>query len=296
MVSGGAIPPLVKALLSDNSELVEYSAAVLSALARTQGGSKKAVVDAHGIEPLVTLLSDGSIATQKHAASALWGLADGKEGVYDKQIVEAGAVQPLIQMLLLNQTELRGFAAACLLCCCADSNAKDAIVAAGGLDPLLALTSSPTAWLRNQATQMLTLLGIPFKEPEPSNLPSPRMIQSPGSGSPRVINRGGGSSGGSGGGAHSPRLEAQKVLPIREESSIDPEKTNPKVGELNKGDAVYVHKRVDEGGTWRALVGDSPGGKPMGWVTAQKDGVDFLVREGSIPAKASQTVKMRYHL
>ena len=62
---------------------------MLSALARTQGGNKKAIVQAGGIAPLIALLSDPAIDTQKHAACALWGLAEGKEGIYDKQIVEA---------------------------------------------------------------------------------------------------------------------------------------------------------------------------------------------------------------
>ena len=67
-----------------------------------QGGHKKLLVKAGGIPPLVALLSDPNTMTQRHAACALWGLADGKEGVYDKQIVEHGAVRPLLAMLLLD--------------------------------------------------------------------------------------------------------------------------------------------------------------------------------------------------
>ena len=35
------------------------------------------------------LLADAKPVTQRHAACALWGLSDGKDGVYDKQIAEA---------------------------------------------------------------------------------------------------------------------------------------------------------------------------------------------------------------
>ena len=78
-----------------------------------------------GVDPLIELLSDANLTTQRHATSALWGLAEGKEGVYDKQIVEAGGIQPLLSMLLLNNEETRGFAAACLSCCVADSDARE---------------------------------------------------------------------------------------------------------------------------------------------------------------------------
>ena len=59
-------------------------------------------------------LSGASVATQKHAACALWVLSDGKEGVYDKEMVQLGAVPKLVALLELNHEETRGFAAACL--------------------------------------------------------------------------------------------------------------------------------------------------------------------------------------
>ena len=51
---------------------------------------------------------------------ALWGLADDKAGAYGHVIVELGGIPPLIAMLVANNTETRGFAAACLACLCAD--------------------------------------------------------------------------------------------------------------------------------------------------------------------------------
>ena len=59
-----------------------------------------------------------------------------------KQMVEQGAVAPLIAMLMMNHEETRGFAAACLSAVCADPNAHAAIIGAGGKEPLLALAQS----------------------------------------------------------------------------------------------------------------------------------------------------------
>jgi hypothetical protein len=165
MVNAGAIPPLVAELSSQSDMAREYAAGVLSALARTQGGNKKAIVAAGGIEPLIALLSDPAIDTQKNAACALWGLTEGKEGIYDKQVVEKGAVEPLIAMLMMNHPESRGFAAACLSCCCADENAQKAIRETGS-DALRALALSPNTWLRQQVTEMLRLLDLPLPDPD----------------------------------------------------------------------------------------------------------------------------------
>ena len=99
MVNAGAIPLLVAVLASRSAEAREHAAAVVSALARTQGGNKKAIFHAGGVAPLVALLHDARPMTRRHAACALWGLSDGKDGVYDRQIAEAGAIEPLVGMM-----------------------------------------------------------------------------------------------------------------------------------------------------------------------------------------------------
>ena len=106
-----------------------------------------------------------SVMTQRHSACTLWGLSEGKEGVYDKEIVEEGAIQPLIQMLMRNHAETRGFAAACLLCVCNDAAARDAIRTSGGSEVWLSLAQTPSKWLRSQAIEMLRLLEIPYVPP-----------------------------------------------------------------------------------------------------------------------------------
>ena len=166
MVVAGAIPLLVAVLHSKSNDARENASAVLSSLARTQGGNKKAIHNCGGIKPLVALLSDPKAMTQRHAACALWGLSDGKDGVYDKQIAEAGAIQPLISMLQLDDAETRGFAAACLLCLCKDIAAHQSILESGGADLLQTLSYHPTTWLRGQVIEMLNLLGIPVPDPD----------------------------------------------------------------------------------------------------------------------------------
>ena len=177
MVAAGAIPLLVAILSSRSSEAREHAAAVTSSLARTQGGNKRAVFLAGGVDPLVALLSDPRAATQKHAACALWGLSDGKDGVYDRQIAEAGAILPLISMLKNDDSETRGFAVACLLCLCKDPAAHGAILEAGGGAFLQDLARGPATWLRGQVVEMLTLLGMPIPQPSAHSLHLPAAAQ-----------------------------------------------------------------------------------------------------------------------
>ena len=168
MVSAGAIPLLIAVLESRLAEAREYAAAVVSALARSggNGGNKKSIYNCGGIKPLVALLSDARGSTQRHAACALWGLSDGKDGVYDKQIAEAGAIPRLIAMLQLDDSETRGFAVACMLCICKDPSAHSAILEAGGAELLQALAYGPATWLRGQCVEMLKLLGQEVPDPE----------------------------------------------------------------------------------------------------------------------------------
>jgi len=65
-----------------------------------------------------------------------------------------------------NDPETRGFAAACLLCICKDSEAVKAIIKFGGAEPLQALAHGPATWLRTQAVEMLKLLSIPIPDPD----------------------------------------------------------------------------------------------------------------------------------
>ena len=166
MGDAGAIPLLVQVLSSKSGEAREHAAAVLSALARSLGTNKKIIYHAGAIRPLIVLLTDKRSMTQRHAACCLWALSDGNEGVYDKAIAEGGAIPLLIKMLLEDDTETRGFAAAALLCICRDRTAHPAIKDSGGIDALLALSFGPPTWLRAQVVEMLTLLSVPVPDPD----------------------------------------------------------------------------------------------------------------------------------
>ena len=115
-----------------------------------------------------------------------------KDGIYDRQIAEANGVQPLLEMLQMDNHETRGFAAACLMCLCNDPGARVAIIEARGADPLQLLANGPNAWLRQQAEKMLQLLEIPLlsaedietlrpaspKEGSPGGVPVPAYMRS----------------------------------------------------------------------------------------------------------------------
>ena len=163
VVKAGGIPKLV-ALLErpDATDGCESVAAVLAELARnsSQGlNSQKAIVAAGGIRPLVaTLQLSGCPVAHKHAACALWGLTDAP--AHQAAAVAAGIVPPLVA-LLRTASEAQGYAAAALCNVARDTNARRAIVDAGGLEPLTELargSSSVTPWLKSQATGILELL------------------------------------------------------------------------------------------------------------------------------------------
>ena len=186
MISAGAIPRLVKLIGSKQADTREHAAAVLSTLAVQQGKIKKMIVASGGIVPLIALLSDPRVMTQRHAACSLWGLAEGPDGIYDKQIAENNAIQPLLNLLQHNHHETCGFAAACLMCLCRDPPARQTMIELGAAEPLLDIAHGPANWLRSQAVEMLNLLGISigdadFEAPPPW---AARLFQKESDGSP----------------------------------------------------------------------------------------------------------------
>ena len=79
---------------------------------------------------------------------------------------QAGGVRPLIEMVRKNDPDTRGFAASCLLCLCKDKEAVAIILREGGSEPLLSLAHGPPTWLRAQAIEMLTQLGVAVPDPD----------------------------------------------------------------------------------------------------------------------------------
>ena len=69
---------------------------------------------------------------------------------------------------------------------------------------------------------------------------------------------------------------------------------NPRLGELQPGDIVYiVERREVVEGTWRALVTMKTNEEPRGWVTAARDGMNFLMPDES-GAGSSQNIKFNF--
>ena len=162
IVKAGGIARLVTLLeLTDMPDARESIAAVLAELARAN--NEKAIVSCGGVKPLVAVLAGGSetASAQKHAACALWGLTEGTADRYQPAITAAGAVPPLVALVSTSNAEAQGYAAAALCNLARDPNARRAIVASGGLEPLTELsTGAATAstWLRSQASGILELM------------------------------------------------------------------------------------------------------------------------------------------
>ena len=174
VVQAGGIPALVALMLRADpdpeevskedqrahTETKESAAAVLSELARSQGGNRMAIVQQGGITPIVNLIREGSQVAQKHATCALWGLA--QEPRFRPSIVETeGAVERLVELLRNFEGETQGFAAATLVCLVQDESGKATILSVGGPGPLMTIALGPANWLRSQCIDVLKMLGYP---------------------------------------------------------------------------------------------------------------------------------------
>ena len=159
IIEAGGIPLLVKLLKrTEHQETQDAISALLSDLAREKAGPvKSSIVSSGGIDHLVTLLKTGSPIAQKHASCALWGLSS--EPPYQKAVVKAGAVLPLIELLTSNP-KAQGYAAAALCNLANEADARNELIEQGGVDPLTAISHGPESWLRTQAVGILQRLNI----------------------------------------------------------------------------------------------------------------------------------------
>mmetsp|Transcript_29418 Transcript_29418/g.77070 ORF Transcript_29418/g.77070 Transcript_29418/m.77070 type:complete len:401 (+) Transcript_29418:45-1247(+) len=159
VVEAGALPPLMDLLKASKVECRTQAAAVLRSLACTDG-NRNAIMELGPLPQLVNMLSDETAQAQAEAAGALAALATIEELVPTveelskeeftrpphpdtRQIVAAGAVEPLVALLSTGSAEGRGNAAAalCQLTELSRSGRRhhDAIVQAGALTPLVVL-------------------------------------------------------------------------------------------------------------------------------------------------------------
>ena len=121
---------------------------------------KQAIADAGGIDVIATALKEGTPTTQKHASSALWGLAAVAD--FQRPIIETGAVPPLVALLRnTGEQKTQGYAVATLTLLAEIGEGKKAIFTALGVEPLLEIArNQERAWLRSQAVEVLALLNI----------------------------------------------------------------------------------------------------------------------------------------
>ena len=170
IIQAGGIVHLVQMMKNEDTspEAIESAAAVLSEIARTQQANKTAIVDAGGIEPLVKAAECGSPGAKKCSAATLWGLAQSSD--YKLRITEAGAIAPLVG-LLKQPGEAQSYAVATLSMLAEIGESRKQIFGCNGVEPLMEIAKSAAgAWLRGQAVEVLTCLGI--KDPLASSGPS----------------------------------------------------------------------------------------------------------------------------
>ena len=164
IVKAGGIPPLVILLRrTESPETQESAAMVLANLARSQGGNK-AITTAGGVASLVQLLLNGSAEAQKHAACALWGLTSGSgaAGLIEqniKTVTTAGAIPTLIK-LISPPVESTGHAVATLSNLGQDGTARQVMLEEGAIDILMTLIHGPQTWMKAQAVEVLSKLGV----------------------------------------------------------------------------------------------------------------------------------------
>ena len=148
LVRCGGIMPLVRVLSrTDCPEAQESAAGVLADLAKEHekagigmgtGSSKRAMVNLGAISGLVALLANAGATpgAQRHAACALWGIS--LEARYQSEVVAQGAVDSLVEQLR-HTGEAQGYSLAALTNLVVNGDARAALLAAGGLEPLVAI-------------------------------------------------------------------------------------------------------------------------------------------------------------
>jgi hypothetical protein len=155
---------LVRMLANNSSSTVQaQTVAVLVALAASTPSSSAASVQAGAIKTLVELLENSCAeAVLSQAAAALANLCNGSEASNEQAIVKAGGIKALVTLLQAEARDqedpagLQQAAAAALRNLAAGSEAiSAAIIAGGGLPPLLRLLTSCRAVVQLQAAGAL---------------------------------------------------------------------------------------------------------------------------------------------
>ena len=119
-----------------------HATSCLFDLARTPNG-KSSIAKAHGVAPLVQLLSCGHLETQQAAAGTLWLLSTSTS--VQPVVTAGGGIEPSVALLSSESLVAATHAANTLRELSASADNKGAIVRAGGIVPLVAMLQGSTA-------------------------------------------------------------------------------------------------------------------------------------------------------
>ena len=141
----GGIPRFVTLLTSTSMQAQAYAAAVLASVCQSSDENHRAVLAAGCVPLLVQMLTQGGFADARaEAAAALANLSMDRErtGVAQREIVGAGAVQPLVELLDVDHSRAQRKSAVAIMHLAADNRAhQDAVRLAGGVQRLVNLLS-----------------------------------------------------------------------------------------------------------------------------------------------------------
>ena len=141
----GGIPRFVTLLTSTSMQAQAYAAAVLAIVCQSSDENHRAVLASGCVPLLVQMLTQGGFAEARaEAAAALANLSmdHEKTGVAQREVVGAGAVQPLVELLHVDHSRAQRKSAVALMHLAADNRAhQDAVRLAGGIQRLVNLLS-----------------------------------------------------------------------------------------------------------------------------------------------------------
>lgn len=144
VIAAGGASAVVRLLQLSSAETQHFAAARLSVLVCDLPSSKALMLGAGAVPALVAVLARGIDGeAQQSAAAALSNLA-AEFSPAKQAAVQAGAIATLVDRLRTSTTgEFLMPAARCLSHVAGDAAAKDAVIAAGGIEALLAALNGP---------------------------------------------------------------------------------------------------------------------------------------------------------
>ena len=150
ITESGGIGPLVLLLGCDNPKAREHAEDALVRLS-IEIANREAI-----IKQLVSMLADAGSAAQEQAAAALANLA--RDSTDNRtSIVEAGGIQPLLNLLEGNSNRAKENSASAITHLCATRDNQDAIAEAGGVPLLVSVLAASSASKETSSIMLCSL-------------------------------------------------------------------------------------------------------------------------------------------